>query len=83
MKIKDLLQEIEENKENYPDIENWDIALEQHPNYKNCSNCNKKEDSIVAKECYGIGCDELFIKSHAIGCVYFTKQKILGIQIHY
>jgi hypothetical protein len=83
MKVKDLLFVIESSRPNYPDLDDWDIALEQHPHYKDCSNCNKPEDSIILKECYGIGCDELFIKSHAIGCVHFVKEKTLGIQIHY
>lgn len=80
MKVKDLLFLIETSKPSYPDIEDWDIALEQHPHYEECPNCNKKEDSITLKNCF---CDTLFIKSHAIGCVHFKKQKIVGLQIHY
>jgi len=80
MKVKDLLLEIKGLERRYPDVLEWDIALEQHPDYKACPNCNNKDDSIVF---YDLGCATTFIKSHAIGCVQWYKKKILGIQIHY
>lgn len=83
MKVKDLLSIIQKAKIRYPNIDEWTIALEQHPDYKQCDNCNKKEDYIIIKDKLDIRDNELFIKSHSIGCVYFYKQKVLGIQIHY
>lgn len=83
MKVKDLLFWIESSRPNYPDIDNWSIALEQHPNWKRCGNCNKKEDRLEIKDCYGAGYKTIFIKSHAIGIIHSPKEKVLGIQIHY
>jgi len=80
MTVKDLLKEIQDLSKNYPDINEWTIALEQHPDYKDCSNCNKKNDSLILHD---LQWDTLFIKSHAIGCVQFVDKKTLGIQIHY
>ena len=77
MTVGALLEVIKRGKEQYADFLNWTIALEQHPGYKECCNCNKAEDSVVSE-------DMLFIKSHAMECcTYFTKQKVFGIQIHY
>jgi hypothetical protein len=83
MKVKDLLNEIQEAKTYYPDILEWDIALEQHPNWKDCPNCNKKEDYIRFAELYGPGEDTILIKSHSIGSVFCRPDKTLGILIHY
>ena len=84
MKVKDLLEHIQEAKNEYgKGVLNWTIALEQHPGYKRCSNCNKSEDYIVNDNLYGNEDETIFIKSHAIGCVRFIKEKVLGIQIHY
>jgi hypothetical protein len=82
MKVKDLLKVIKERQKDYADFLEWDIALEQHPDYKECSNCNEPEDSIIDHDL--TKGDTLFIKSHAMECCsYFTKKKIFGIQIHY
>jgi hypothetical protein len=89
MKIKDLLLLIETSKKDYPDIEEWAIALEQHPDYESCSNCNKPEDSFIYEDEFlperdGTPSKVLFIKSHCMGCcTWFVKDKTLGIQIHY
>lgn len=77
MRVKDLLETIEIHRRNYPDIGDWTIALEQHPEYTSCVNCNKEDDSFTCE-------DVLFIKSHSMGCCTWNeKRKILGIQIHY
>ncbi len=77
MKVKELLKTIKENQKQYPDFLNWTVALEQHFDYKNCSNCNKPKDSIF-------DFNTLFIKSHCKGCYScWSKEKVFGIQIHY
>jgi hypothetical protein len=82
MTVKDLLEVIKNNEKNYPDFLDWIIALEQHPNYKKCCNCNKSEDSITVID--SDGTKTLFIKSHAMKCcTYSPKDKVFGIQIHY
>lgn len=84
MKVKDLQKLIENSQKYYPDFLEWDIALEQHPEWYNCPNCNKSEDRLIVPDCFGNGTDTLFIKSHAMGCCsYSSKRKIFGIQIHY
>ena len=88
--IKTLLETIQYGIKTYgEDFLNWEYAIEQHPNYKNCSNCNTKDDFIFyTDECLpkpkGGFYKTLFIKSHSMGCnTYFKKQKIFGIQIHF
>lgn len=82
MTVRDLLEVIKNNEKHYPGFLDWTIALEQHPNYKKCCNCNKPEDSIITKECDGF--ETVFIKSHAEKCcTYSPKDKVFGIQIHY
>lgn len=77
MKVKDLLEVIKKGKKQYPDFLDFTIALEQHPNYKKCCNCNKPKDYIKNDK-------TLFIKSHSEGCcTYWLEEKILGLQIHY
>jgi hypothetical protein len=84
MKVKDLLKQIEEYRKENPDLDNWDIALEQHPEFMECCNCNKKDqDYLEIEDCYWPGEKVIFIKSHRIGCVRFNKHKTLGIKIHY
>ncbi len=80
MKVKDLIKAIDYWQRIYPDILEWDVALEQHEgNPKECKNCQdnivvSKQDSEVWK----------FIKSHCMGCcTMFPDKKILGLQIHY
>lgn len=85
MKIKDLIEIIEMNKQKYgEDFLNWSIALEQHPDYMDCSNCNEPEDYILDRF---NPCDEedtLYIKSHAmLAHTIWEKSKTLGLQIHY
>lgn len=77
MKVRDLLEAIERNRDIYPDFMDWDIALEQHPDYEDCPNCENK--MVVDGEQTG------FLKSHAGCCVgvYWYKDKIFGINIHY
>lgn len=89
MKIKELLETIKRLKKEYPDFLEWDIALEQHPDWKLCPNCNKPEDYVICKDesipdQNGNPTKTLFIKSHCMGCcTYWTKRKIFGIQIHF
>ena len=83
MKVKDLLNDLNECLERYGnEFLEWDIAVEQHPRYKKCPNCNKTEYSIILND-YGM--KTLFIKPHADICagVHWFKQKIYGINIHF
>ena len=76
MKVKELAENIERNKKEYPDFLEWDIALEHVEKPEEDVNC--KDDIIKNGEGWA------FIKSHCQGCCSFwTKRKIFGIQIHY
>lgn len=89
--IKDLLRAIERGRKDYgEDFLNWQFALEQHPDWRLCSNCNKKADRVeyIDEMSWNPSKNEydktLFLKSHSIGCnTYFKKLKTFGIQIHY
>ena len=81
MKVRELLEHIKQYRKTEGNgILDWTVALEQHPDYKKCANCNKPKDYLILNDYDG---KTLFIKSHAIGCVRFIKDKVLGIQIHY
>ena len=82
MKVKDLLKDIWRNTVIYSDFLEWDIALEQHPDYKECPNCNKEEDSF---ELHDYGNKVLFIKSHAGECTGISCQsrRVYALNIHY
>lgn len=82
MKVKNLLEDLNKCLKEYDDFLEWDVALEQHPNYKDCPNCNKPEDSLMIEH---FDFKTLFIKSHAGICVGIecTKEKVYAINIHY
>ena len=75
MKIKELLQMIEENQKDYSDFMEWDVALEHVENP-----C--KEDIVTAVE--NDGTEWKFIKTHCMECcTRFIKKKVFGIQVNY
>jgi len=80
MKVKELLEMIEKSKKEFPDLLEWDVALEHIENPEKDPNC---KDEIIISKC---NCNEKtkFIKSFCMGCcTYFIKKKILGLQIRY
>ena len=74
MKIKDLLDTVKRGKKEYKDFMEWDIAVEHHPNPKQCVNC---KDSMLKD-----GDKWTYIKCHGFN-TYFTKEKVFTINIHY
>lgn len=83
MRVKDLLDDLNRSMFLYKDFLDWEVAVEQHPNYMGCCNCNKKEDYLFDDK---PGSDPvLYIKSHAGLCcgIDFTEERVYGINIHY
>lgn len=77
MKVKELLQMIEDSKKRYPDLLEWDVAFEQLQSTTSVP----KEDILYHNDFAGLW---VFAKSSCMGCsTYFKKQKILGLQINY
>lgn len=81
MKISDLIKAIEQGKKSYPDFLEWNVAVEQHPDYKKCSNC--KNNMIISKD--PINGETEYLKSHSGMCagVMFYRKKVFGINIHF
>lgn len=81
MKIKELLETIEQGKLRYSDFLEWNVAVENFNDPE--QDCNCKSDILYSHdECCGFSWK--FVKSHSMGCcTYFIKEKVLGIQVHY
>jgi len=78
MKVKDLLKEIKNCKDRYPDILEWEVAIENHRNPESCPNC---KNNIIKS--YKNEEDKWeYIKCHGFW-TKFPKQKVFTINIHY
>ena len=75
MKVKDLLEELKDCKEEYgEDFLDWDVAVEHHEKPEECPNC--RDNMFTDSEGW------TYIKCHGYW-TKFTKKRVFTVNIHY